>query len=291
MDYSDDETNRRNNWLNTTADGFLVLENFKSAEECDRLRERARELVAEFDPADYISIFSTHEQTRTSDEYFLGLGRPDPLLLRGRRLRRGRRACARRRSARSTRSATRCTTSTRCSSASRATRQLAALAAELGLRRAAARCSRCTSSSSRYIGGEVQLPPGPDVPLHRAASVTGLWFALEDATHRERLPVGAPRRPPARPQVALRPRAGRRHALRALDADARGPRTDSCRSKSKKGTLMVLDGLLPAHEPRQPLAEARATPTRCTSSTASASTRATTGCSALLRCRCGDSNK
>src|SRR5215212_3783091 len=52
-------------------DGFLVIENFTPLDECDRLRRRALELVAEFDPSDVISIFSTHEQTRTSDEYFL----------------------------------------------------------------------------------------------------------------------------------------------------------------------------------------------------------------------------
>ena len=55
-------------------DGFLVLENFVAAETCDRLRARARELVREFDPAGVVSIFSTHEQNRTSDDYFLESG-------------------------------------------------------------------------------------------------------------------------------------------------------------------------------------------------------------------------
>jgi phytanoyl-CoA hydroxylase len=55
-------------------DGFLVLENFVSAEACDRLRSRAEELVREFDPRGIISIFSTREQTRTSDDYFLESG-------------------------------------------------------------------------------------------------------------------------------------------------------------------------------------------------------------------------
>ena len=55
-------------------DGFLIMESFVSAEECDRLRERAAELVREFDPAGVVSIFSTHEQTRTSDDYFLESG-------------------------------------------------------------------------------------------------------------------------------------------------------------------------------------------------------------------------
>jgi phytanoyl-CoA hydroxylase len=55
-------------------DGFLVIENFASPEECDRLKRRAEELVAAFDPRGVISIFSTREQTRTSDDYFLDSG-------------------------------------------------------------------------------------------------------------------------------------------------------------------------------------------------------------------------
>jgi phytanoyl-CoA hydroxylase len=54
--------------------GFLVLENFVDAESCDRLRERAAELVRDFDPEGLVSIFSTHEQTRTSNDYFLESG-------------------------------------------------------------------------------------------------------------------------------------------------------------------------------------------------------------------------
>ena len=55
-------------------DGFLVLKNFVSHEACDLLHARAVELVQEFDPAGVVSIFSTHEQTRTSEEYFLESG-------------------------------------------------------------------------------------------------------------------------------------------------------------------------------------------------------------------------
>jgi hypothetical protein len=55
-------------------DGFLVLENFMDEQACDRLRERAAELVHDFDPQGLVSIFSTHEQTRTGDDYFLGSG-------------------------------------------------------------------------------------------------------------------------------------------------------------------------------------------------------------------------
>jgi phytanoyl-CoA hydroxylase len=54
--------------------GFLVLEGFASEKECDELRARAETLVQEFDPRDVVSIFSTHEQSRVADDYFLTSG-------------------------------------------------------------------------------------------------------------------------------------------------------------------------------------------------------------------------
>jgi len=52
-------------------DGFLVMEGFVDEASCDVLRTRAEELVSEFDPAGLVSIFSTHEQSRVTDDYFL----------------------------------------------------------------------------------------------------------------------------------------------------------------------------------------------------------------------------
>jgi phytanoyl-CoA hydroxylase len=54
--------------------GFLVLENFADEAECDELRARAEALVQEFDPAEVVSIFSTNEQSRLTDDYFLTSG-------------------------------------------------------------------------------------------------------------------------------------------------------------------------------------------------------------------------
>ena len=56
------------------SNGFLVLEDFVSAEACDALRRRAAELVDAFDPDEVRSVFSTTEQTQHSDDYFLGSG-------------------------------------------------------------------------------------------------------------------------------------------------------------------------------------------------------------------------
>jgi phytanoyl-CoA hydroxylase len=55
-------------------DGFLVVQNFVAATTCDRLRARAEELVSNFDPQGAVSVFSTREQNRLSDDYFLESG-------------------------------------------------------------------------------------------------------------------------------------------------------------------------------------------------------------------------
>jgi phytanoyl-CoA hydroxylase len=55
-------------------DGFLIIEGFNSAEECDELMQRAAELTANFDYQGHPSVFQTSEQERTSDEYFLNSG-------------------------------------------------------------------------------------------------------------------------------------------------------------------------------------------------------------------------
>jgi phytanoyl-CoA hydroxylase len=55
-------------------DGYLILEDFVDGASCDRLRARAAEMVREFDPSGIVSIFSTREQNRLSDDYFLNSG-------------------------------------------------------------------------------------------------------------------------------------------------------------------------------------------------------------------------
>lgn len=55
-------------------DGFLIIEGFNSVAECDALMTRAAELSAGFDYSGHPSVFQTSEQTRTSDDYFLDSG-------------------------------------------------------------------------------------------------------------------------------------------------------------------------------------------------------------------------
>ena len=54
--------------------GYLVLENFVSKQECEKLRVRASEIVKKFDFSESVNIFTTNEQTRHSDSFFLESG-------------------------------------------------------------------------------------------------------------------------------------------------------------------------------------------------------------------------
>lgn len=54
-------------------DGFLAIPDAIPIERCEALMARAAEIVDAFDP-DTVSIFSTQEQTRTSDDYFMASG-------------------------------------------------------------------------------------------------------------------------------------------------------------------------------------------------------------------------
>ena len=55
-------------------DGYLVLDAFKAPAEIAGLRARAGEIVDAFDPAEAMSVFSTTDQARHTDAYFLESG-------------------------------------------------------------------------------------------------------------------------------------------------------------------------------------------------------------------------
>ena len=55
-------------------DGYLILNDFYTAEQCDALMYRGEELSNSFNFDGHPSVFQTNEQTRTSDDYFLNSG-------------------------------------------------------------------------------------------------------------------------------------------------------------------------------------------------------------------------
>ncbi len=54
--------------------GYLVLEGFNTAEECDALMRRGEELANGFTFEGHPSVFQTTDQAKTSDDYFINSG-------------------------------------------------------------------------------------------------------------------------------------------------------------------------------------------------------------------------
>eukprot|EP01111_Echinosteliopsis_oligospora_P010992 TRINITY_DN3521_c0_g1_i2.p1 TRINITY_DN3521_c0_g1~~TRINITY_DN3521_c0_g1_i2.p1 ORF type:complete len:330 (-),score=81.45 TRINITY_DN3521_c0_g1_i2:43-1032(-) len=55
-------------------DGFLLIKDFVSEEDCKKIQQEALKLVDGFVPPSKKTIFSTKDQTRESDDYFLNSG-------------------------------------------------------------------------------------------------------------------------------------------------------------------------------------------------------------------------
>ena len=232
-------------------DGFLVLPDFVSREACARLIERAGTLVRELEPGP-ISIFTTHEQTRRTDDHFLGSGDQIRMffeedafdeagvLRRPRELAINKLGHAMH------------DLDPVFSRFSRAP-QLASLVATLGIEHPLLLQSMYIFKQP-LIGGEVVSHQDHTFLWTDPPSATGLWFALEDATLDNGclwvLPGG--HREPPRKRFHRTPDGGA--GFEILD-ERELPETGMIPLPAAQGTCIVLHGLLPHrsgpnHSPR-----------------------------------------
>jgi phytanoyl-CoA hydroxylase len=223
-------------------DGFLILKDFVTNEACDALRSRAQELVRDFDPAGLVSIFSTREQARTSDDYFLESGdkirfffeenafNPDGTLKQSKEQSINKIGHALH------------DLDPIFDSFSR-TPQLAQLISDLGLTNPLLLQSMYIFKQPR-IGGEVTCHQDATFLYTEPLKVVGLWFALEDAT----IDNGCLWAIPGGHQLGLKSRFVRAEGgatrFEAID-DVAWPEDNLRPLEVGKGSLIVLHPLLP----------------------------------------------
>jgi phytanoyl-CoA hydroxylase len=228
-------------------DGFLVLPDFVSRDACDRLQARAAELVRDFDPAGIVSIFSTREQTRTSDDYFLESGdkirfffeedafNPDGTLRQSKEQSINKIGHALH------------DLDPLFGEFSR-TKELAQLVSDLGINNPLLLQSMYIFKQPR-IGGEVTCHQDATFLYTEPLRLVGLWFALEDAT----IENGCLWAIPGGHRLGLKSKflraAGEGTRFEIID-DSPWPEDQVEPLEVKQGTLIVLHPLLP-HLSRQ----------------------------------------
>jgi phytanoyl-CoA hydroxylase len=212
-------------------DGFLVVEDFVSPSRCDELKARAEELIAAFDPDDIQSIFTTDEQTRTSDEYFIDSGDKIRFFVEEEDTR----------------------TVNKIGHAlhdldpvfddfSR-NPDLAAIANDIGMAEARLLQSMYILKAP-HVGGEVTSHTDHTFLWTEPESVVGMWFAIEDAT----LENGCMWALPGGHRLPVRKRFRRAaDGGTAFDVfeESPYPSEGEVALPARKGTLVLLHGLLP----------------------------------------------
>jgi phytanoyl-CoA hydroxylase len=222
-------------------DGYLLIEDFADAADCDALMARAGELVGDFTPAEVASIFSTTSRAHVRDDYFAGSGDrirfffeedafdADGSLKQAKALSINKIGHALH------------DLDPVFDGFSRAP-ALARLAGDIGLADPLLLQSMYIFKQPK-IGGEVVCHQDSTFLITDPLSVVGFWFALEDAT----LDNGCLWALPGRHRDPIRQRFRRQDGAMVTDTldPAPWPAEDAVPLEANKGTLILLHGQLP----------------------------------------------
>ena len=224
-----------------TEKGYAILPGAVSADLRDALLIRASELIDEFDPESHRSIFTTKEQERSSDAYFLDSANDVRFFFEE--------------DAFDEQGGLRQPKHQSINKIGHAQHRLdhiyRAFSAELGvdsLARSAGVAQPLAIQSMHIfkqprIGGEVGLHQDATFLYTNPISVVGLWFALEDAT----VENGCLWALPGAHRLGLERRYRRHKEGFVFDelASVQWPESEAVPLEVEAGTLIVLHGLLP----------------------------------------------
>ncbi|MEA3184586.1 MAG: phytanoyl-CoA hydroxylase [Ilumatobacteraceae bacterium] len=227
-------------------DGFLVLEGFVDTAACDDLKAAANQIVADFQPTGQRTVFTTNEQERASNDEFLASGSAI--------------WCFFEEEAFDDEGALRTAKELSINKIGHAMHdldpafekfsyrpELAGVAADIGLADALALQSMYIFKQP-LIGGEVGCHQDSTFLFTDPMTVTGFWFAIEDAT----LQNGCLWAKPGGHRTALRKlfkRAGDTDAdgtlFQVLDTTPLPSPSELVPLAVPAGTMIILNGLLP----------------------------------------------
>jgi len=227
-------------------DGYLVLPGFVDGGTCDRLMARAGALVEAFEPPSSLSVFSTVDQEKTTDDYFLSSGdriafffeegafAADGSLVRPKRLSINKIGHALH------------DLDPEFDAVSRSP-AMAALAAGIGMERPLLMQSMYIFKQP-HIGGEVVCHQDATFLYTEPQSVTGFWLALQDATTENGCMWALPgaHRSGLKSRMVRDGKGGvRMDVLDPSPWPEVTPENGYVPLEAEKGTLILLHGLLP----------------------------------------------
>jgi phytanoyl-CoA hydroxylase len=223
-------------------DGVLVLPDFYSISECDSLRARMDELASNVDPADLASVFSTTSRQHIQDDYFAESGGKISFFLEE--------------GAVDDAGELQVPLDRAFNKAGHAMHdldpvfsdfsrkpELAELATDVGFVEPLLLQSMYIFKPPR-IGGEVTWHTDHPFLWTEPRSVVGFWVALEDATQENGCLWCLPGQHHLAPKERFHRTEEGKTVTSVLDSTP-FPISDGVPLEAKKGTLVVIDGLLP----------------------------------------------
>ena len=222
--------------------GVLVLEDFVPVDACRRLRERALQLVDEFDPVSVRHVFSTTKQTQLDDSYFYESGDKIRFFLEDDAFDESGQLRQSKNDSLNKMGHAMHDLDPIFNAFSR-TPELAAVTSTLGYAEPGIIQSMYIFKPPR-IGGEVTCHQDSTFIYTEPESCTGFWFALEDAT----IENGCMQFIPGAHKMPLKQRNYRRDdgkfVIETID-DTPWPEERKLPAEAKAGTMVIFDGRMP----------------------------------------------